>query len=555
MYHKFFGFRERPFQLVPNPAYLFLSKGHEEALAHLSYAVAQGDGFVEITGEVGTGKTTLCRVFLDNLNDDTIAAYIYNTKINSLQLLQSINDELGLKSATESTKELIDELNAFLIAKKTAGKKVVLIIDEAQNLECDVIEQLRLLSNLETNTSKLIQIVLVGQPELGEILDSYELRQMAQRITLHWHIAPMSDEETIEYINHRMHVASVKGVVKISRGAHRLIYQYSGGVPRLINIVCDRALLIAFGRNQRTVDSEITRAAIAEINRRKYAGTLKRRSERKWVYASLGAIGIALVVLAILVFLQFRAPAITAGTAKTFKIAPVMPAQVKATAKKQIQEKNVDFEQFLSDRSASATRENAIKLALRQWQVDIGVNPYFNEIEDDQTFFRVVANQYGFSLYGDWLDVNRLQLLNLPAIIPFVSGDRNTSHYLVLYRIDGDKYIFLHGGEAPETIEVTPETAVNYGSGLMVIPWRNFSNLTGIIPLTAPEDSIIMLKTLLKEIGFSGAQMNGNFGDGTGKYIRTIQEKYGISPDGIVDDVTKIALYNEKKSLAIPHLR
>ncbi|MBW2011384.1 MAG: AAA family ATPase, partial [Deltaproteobacteria bacterium] len=191
MYKNFFGFKERPFNLVPDPAYLFLSKSHEEALAHLTYAVVQGDGFVEITGEVGTGKTTLCRAFLESLDDDTKTAYIFNPKLDSIQLLKAINDELGINSDADNTKELIDSLNLFLIEKKTQGKNVILLIDEAQNLTREVLEQLRLLSNLETTKQKLLQVILVGQPELREKLDSHELRQLGQRISLSCQLIPL----------------------------------------------------------------------------------------------------------------------------------------------------------------------------------------------------------------------------------------------------------------------------------------------------------------------------------------------------------------------------
>ena len=172
MYNRFFGFKERPFKLVPNPEYLYLSRSHEEVLAHLNYAVGYGEGFVEITGEVGTGKTTLCRMFLESLDENTAAAYIFNPKLDALQLLKAINDEFGIPSDTESIKTLIDRLNAFLLEKKAQGKRVILLVDEAQNLSADVLEQLRLLSNMETTTSKLLQIILVGQPELGELLET-----------------------------------------------------------------------------------------------------------------------------------------------------------------------------------------------------------------------------------------------------------------------------------------------------------------------------------------------------------------------------------------------
>lgn len=208
MYTEFFGFKERPFQLVPNPEYLFLSKSHEEAIAHLDYAIAHGDGFVEISGEVGTGKTTLCRAFLENLDENTEVAYIFNPRLDSIELLQAINDEFGIAAKSRNAKKLIDTLNTFLMKKKSQDKNAILLIDESQSLGKDVLEQLRLLSNLETNTGKLLQIILVGQPELQKMLDSHELRQLRQRITLRWFLTPLSRKETGAYIRHRLNVAS-----------------------------------------------------------------------------------------------------------------------------------------------------------------------------------------------------------------------------------------------------------------------------------------------------------------------------------------------------------
>lgn len=294
MYKKFFGFKDRPFQLVPNPDYLFLSRSHEETLAHLTYGGYQGDGFVEITGEVGTGKTTLCRVFLENLDADTVAAYIFNPKLDAVQLLKAINDEFGLDADADTTKELIDTLNRFLIEKKKAGAKVIVIIDEAQNLSKPVLEQLRLLSNLETTTSKLLQIFLVGQPELAEILDSAELRQLGQRISLSAHIVPLTYRETCDYINHRIHIASLQApMVRFTRPALRSIYRFSGGIPRLINIACNRSLLTAFGLNRHTISSRIATIAIRELTAR--AGFGKRTS-------SMSPIIVLMIVIFCLIF-------------------------------------------------------------------------------------------------------------------------------------------------------------------------------------------------------------------------------------------------------------
>ena len=267
MYNKFFGFKEKPFKLVPNPEYLFLSKSHEEALAHLTYAVSQGDGFVEMTGEVGTGKTTLCRVFLDGLDENVEAAYIFNPKLDALQLLKTINDEFNISSAPDNIKELIDILNVFLIEQKAAGKNIIVLIDEAQNLTKEVLEQLRLLSNLETTQDKLLQIILVGQPELGEMLGSHDLRQLGQRITIHCNLSPLSFQETTEYIRHRIALASHRAGPPFDRTAYRAIYKYSRGIPRLINIACDRILLNAFSRNSYNVTGSIAKEAIKELTK------------------------------------------------------------------------------------------------------------------------------------------------------------------------------------------------------------------------------------------------------------------------------------------------
>ncbi|MGE0086677.1 MAG: ExeA family protein [Desulfococcaceae bacterium] len=300
MYEKFFGFKERPFQLVPNPAYLFLSRSHEEALAHLTYAVSQGDGFVEITGEVGTGKTTLCRVFLGNLGESVEAAYIFNPMLDAVQLLRAVNDEFGIPSDAGTVKELIDTLNLFLMERKRAGKQVILLIDEAQNLGRDVLEQLRLLSNLETDTSKLIQIILVGQPELREKLDSPELRQLSQRITLSCHLIPLNYRETRAYILHRIHIAAQKTGVTFARSAFKTIYRYSGGIPRLINIACDRAMLTAFSLNSLRIRGGIARTAVQELASR---GEIRKTAAHRSRKTLMALSALTLMLIPVVLFM------------------------------------------------------------------------------------------------------------------------------------------------------------------------------------------------------------------------------------------------------------
>jgi general secretion pathway protein A len=303
MYNKFFGFKEKPFKLVPNPEYLFLSKSHEEALAHLSYAINHGDGFVEIIGEVGTGKTTLCRVFLENLDKSLEAAYIFNPKLDALQLLKVINDEFGIDSTPDNTKDLIDRLNNFLIEKKSAGQKALVLIDEAQNLSLEVLEQLRLLSNLETTQEKLLQIILVGQPELGEMLASHQLRQLGQRITINCQLTPLTFQETKDYINHRIALASHRAGPPFDNNSLRAIYEYSRGIPRLINIACDRALLNAFSHNSFKITGAITKEAITELTQQK---TKISRRQQVPTYAALSVIVLALIGSALYLYVNGR---------------------------------------------------------------------------------------------------------------------------------------------------------------------------------------------------------------------------------------------------------
>jgi len=285
MYKSFFGFHERPFKLVPDPAFFFLSSSHEEALAHLAFAIRQGEGFALIIGEVGTGKTTLCRQFLENLEENIETAYIFNPTLEPVDLLKSINSELGISSSGDQSRELINRLNTYLLEKKKQGHRVVLIVDEAQNLSFDVLEQLRLLSNLETTRSKLIQIVLVGQPELNNLLGSYKLRQLGQRVSVTCQLAPLTRTETQKYIDYRTSIASGKSTALFLSSALREIYTFSGGIPRLINIVCDRALLAAFIQNQHRISGKIARVAVKELrgpgDRRPFTDLLRFR----WLWA------------------------------------------------------------------------------------------------------------------------------------------------------------------------------------------------------------------------------------------------------------------------------
>ncbi|MDP2937943.1 MAG: AAA family ATPase [Candidatus Omnitrophota bacterium] len=266
MYCQFYGLDERPFNVTSDPAFFFLSRQHKEALSHLLYGVSQRKGILVITGEIGTGKTTLCRFFLNQLPKNVKTAFILNPYFSEIQLLEAIINDFGLKVRTKSRLSFVWELNKFLLSESETGNNVVLIIDEAQNLRPQALEQIRLLSNLETEKDKLIQIVLVGQPELNRKLDLYDLRQLQQRIMVRYHITPLEENELNDYINHRLNIAGSNGRIKFTDETFKIISDFSCGVPRLINIICDRALLAGFVAETKTIDSDIINKCVKELN-------------------------------------------------------------------------------------------------------------------------------------------------------------------------------------------------------------------------------------------------------------------------------------------------
>ena len=272
MYNDYFGLKREPFSIAPDPRFLYMSERHREALAHLLYGLDSGGGFVLLSGEIGAGKTTVCRCFLERMPKRCNVAYIFNPKLTVVELLQSVCSEfritlpaasLGDRAAT--VKNYIDPLNDFLLKTHAAGQNNVLIIDEAQNLSSDVLEQLRLLTNLETNERKLLQIILIGQPELRDMLARPELEQLAQRVTARFHLDALSEAETVQYIRHRLTVAGMRGAVPFDSEARSRIHQLARGVPRRINLLCDRALLGAYSTGQARVNTDIVNRAAEEV--------------------------------------------------------------------------------------------------------------------------------------------------------------------------------------------------------------------------------------------------------------------------------------------------
>ena len=281
MYTQFYGLNEKPFSLTPDPRFLFLSESHREALAHLLYGIEQGEGFIAITGEVGTGKTTLCRALLQRLGPETEVAFVFNPNLSGDELLRAVSIEFGLITEGYSRADLNDQLNQFLLQTSRDGRRALLIVDESQNLDPATLEEIRLLSNLETSSSKLIQIVLFGQPELDEMLDSRGLRQLRQRITVRWTLSPLNAAETRDYVRHRLKIAAGRDCNIFTEKALREVQRRAGGIPRLINVLCDRAMLAGYSAGNPTMEPQAINQAAREIlgarsRRRPWRSMLRR---------------------------------------------------------------------------------------------------------------------------------------------------------------------------------------------------------------------------------------------------------------------------------------
>jgi general secretion pathway protein A len=606
MYKKFFGFKERPFNLVPDPAFLFLSKSHEEALAHLTYAIQQGDGFVEITGEVGTGKTTLCRVLLENLDDDTDVAYILNPKLDAIQLLKSINDEFHIESSADNTKDLIDTLNQFLIDKKAQGQTIILLIDEAQNLSMPVMEQIRLLSNLETTKSKLIQIILVGQPELEEMLNSHELRQLAQRITLSCHLRPLDLKETRDYILHRIGVAAKRQSVSFSKSAYRVIYRFSHGIPRLINVICDRALVVAFGLNQRQITGKVAIRAANELSFRSH--------EKGWKinWFKPAAVLLGACCFALIVFFWMRTEkkdlaelahwesplrshntfvnaerhnirngiTVFSEQAVDKKTINDLPSEVKTTSNEVLEMNDslpsvpseegaqkgfrpLDQAQRITITDASQieqilgnltkqSRQAAIASVGGLWSSNFENNPALEWIEKDNDFFQLAARQNGFLVRNMNGGLEALAQLNLPAILAFLSQKGGDPKYLSLVQIENSRVV-LRNGDGP-SLGISVGMLEKYWTGEAFILWRDFYHLSHTILPYDSSESVAALKIAMRDIGYKHLQITSIYDADTEAAVREMQKRHGLYVDGIVGPSTKIVFYNEVPGLNIPHI-
>jgi general secretion pathway protein A len=530
MYAEHFGLSELPFSLTPDPRYVYMSERHREALAHLIYGISQGDGFVQLTGEVGTGKTTTCRCLLEQLPADVDVALIFNPRLNSHELLAAVCDELRVSypAGTASVKLLVDTLYRHLLAAHERGRRTVLIIDEAQNLSVDVLEQVRLLTNLETARDKLLQIILIGQTELGALLERPELRQLAQRVTARYHLRPFGHDETRAYITHRLGVAGRTRML-FSPWALREVHRLSRGVPRLINVICDRALLGAYSQSRGWVDVHTVRRAAREVRGVRISG---RRLP--WVAALAAAAGLAAVLFTSDRLLDFfslpDAPKdmSTVAVVTSSDIPPASsPGNGAAAEPARPAGLDIPLEEVLVSPSMRTDRQKAFGALFSRWGVTYAAN------SADACDFGRTAGLRCLARSGTW---GWLRRLNLPAIIELRTraGER---YYAAVVSLDEQRATLDFGGGNELTFALAEID--RHWNGAFVLLWSAPLANNMIVPGQRGPDVQWLRRRLANVDGGAATDKGGEVYDGDViKRVKDFQRSRLLSADGVAGEET-----------------
>jgi general secretion pathway protein A len=528
VYTTFFGLSEKPFAITPDPRYLYLSERHAEALAHLLYGINEAGGFIQLTGEVGTGKTTVVRTLLSRVPHHADVAVILNPRVTPVEFLLTICEELGVPIADgerDSVKAMVDSLNRRLLTAHAEGRRIIVIVDEAQNLSAEVLEQVRLLTNLETPTHKLLQIILIGQPELRELLDRTELRQVAQRITGRYHLKPLSHEETKGYIRHRLRVAGASGEI-FTDGALSEVHRLSSGIPRVINVTCDRALLGAYTRETRRVTGALARRAAGEVYGRHIAPA--------WLQWSIGALALAAIAAAGVVGWQVwqqqaaaaRAAKASAPPALHSAVAPPpqpAPAPVPAAPP-------VSINALLTANSASTGDAAAFRRLLSLWGT--AMTDDHNPCEQAAKAGLACLDQR-----GSWAQV---RALNRPAILTLID-DSGQRYRVVLSALD-DKFATLDLGEHNERVPLDELSRDWFGDFTLV--WKPKTSHTRPLSIGMKGAEVRWLRRSLNAL--QGASTDPERGDVYDEQladaVQTFQREHRLNVDGIAGLQTQVAL-------------
>jgi general secretion pathway protein A len=502
VYEAFYGFIEKPFNLTPDPKYLYLSARHTEAFGHLEYGRRERGGFSVITGEVGTGKTTLARYFLGGLESKTATAVVLYPALTAAELLRSILEDLHIPVTGTTLKDHVDALHRFVLAARAEGRDVVLLIDEAQDLSPEVLEQVRLISNLETDTQKLIHIVLMGQSELQEMLERHDLRQLAQRITARYHLSPLSRDEVSEYIRHRLVIAGGDGKVTFTTGALRAIHRLSRGVPRLVNLICDRSLLGGYVNGTRAIDAAIVQRAAAEV--RGESGVVRKSP---WRY--LLALGLALVGIAATVGIPAlrSAPARSEAAALTESSALPAPALALPTL-------------------APTPTRSPLEPVLLSLGRDVSYGAAMSEIQALWGHTNLARTELRTHL-------DQVRRFDFPVILEMFHPVRRDTCYIALLRISGDTAILGYGVGTPMAAPLSEVDRLWTRQAVFV--WHDPESLSRL-----PDDEPRSMAWALAELERMGYSSAG----GVRPAVAQFQRDTEIQPDGIIGTRTIMAIYS-----------
>ena len=555
MYLEYFGLAEKPFQITPDPRFLYMSRRHRDGFAHLLYGADEAGGFVLLTGEVGTGKTTLCRSALESITENVRVALILNPKQSPVELVASICDELQVvyPKGIKSLKGLIDRLNLYLLKAYGQGQRIVVVIDEAQNLTSEVLEQVRLLTNLEVSTQKLLQIILIGQPELQTMLNLPELRQLSQRITARFHLTPLTREETGEYIAHRLKIAGVSREV-FTKPAVREIYKISRGIPRLINTLSERSLIGAYGANLPLIKKDIVSNAAVEVMGKSKG--YKHGLSLSWPI--IGTIAAACVVIALGLWgvLLTEQPAANSAVnnvveqstmpAKKANQLPIVESVAEPVVNKQKAPVQSEFAIQLANQSGKADTFSAFANLFALWQRD------YSAYTGDTACTRVI--KAGMRCIFGRGEITDILQYNRPAVLELNHADQGVV-FAVLHNADGD---WLQLKIYDKDVKVSVEELKQFWSGSYIALWKppfpdNESLAEGYV---GPD--VLWLRHQLDQIeGKKQAEYSSDnlkFNGALADRVTQFQVERGLKADGIVGRETFIELVNVSDTSAVPKL-
>jgi general secretion pathway protein A len=534
MYTSFFGLKENPFNLTPDPRYLFLSTHHKEALDHLLYGIKERKGFITVIGGVGTGKTTLCRALLSHLDASTKSALIFNAFISDMELLKTINEEFGIEMDpwADTKKAYIDALNDFLLETFRQGGNAVLLIDEAQNLSHAVLEQIRMLSNLETEKEKLIQIVLVGQSELKDILAAPSLRQFNERIMVRYDLKPLDERDITGFVEHRLVVAGGHGNLRFSGSALKKIYAYSRGIPRRINAVCDRALLIAYTREKFIISKNIVRKAIGEIS----GAIPPERQGMPWSWKRF--VSYAVVLLAIIMVARIDAWNYLAGVLDHFSgeqiaIATRLEDSTGVSSKtlqveEQIALPNKDLQIkksapfFLDEKTSLAGLSDLFKIKVKS-----------DTLEKPQTQLSLVSFEMAPEFYVMLKKPFRVKVED-----PSLKYEA-TPRYLLIREVKEEGAVAVDAGG--NEITVSRDFILNHWGKKLSWFYLQKERYTDLVKGMESPD-VLQVQRILNSLGYL-VEPTGFYRDTTSKAVVKFQRDFGLKPDGIVGPKTMALLF------------